>query len=122
VTIEGASWLTATCRRVVAWDGASQVADSAGAKSPVASLVAAVILLFTILFMLPLFADLPQTTLATIVMYAAYSLIELEDLVFFYHLRAWRDLAITTACFLMTLLAGVEVRRGRQEPVDSRCD
>jgi len=103
------------------WDGTLQVADSAGTKSPLASLVATVILLFTILFMLPLFADLPLTTLATIVMYAAYSLIELEDIVFFYHLRAWRDMAITVACFLMTLLAGVEVRCGRlQRPVDAR--
>ena len=59
--------------------------------------------------MLPYFKYLPQTTLAAVVLFAVYGLLEFEDLIYFYHLRAWVDMAIAVACFLVTVLAGVEV-------------
>ena len=67
--------------------------------------------MITILFMLPYFKYLPQTTLAAIVLYAAWGLVETEDLVYFYRLRAWSDLIIAAFTYSVTLLAGVEVRK-----------
>ena len=87
------------------------MSEGAGAKTQLTGFIASIIILFTILFMLPYFKYLPETTLAAIVLFAAYGLVEVEDLVYFYHLRAWSDMAITAACFFITLLAGVEVRR-----------
>ena len=73
-------------------------------------LVASAVILFTILFFLPYFKYLPQTTLAAIVLFAATGLIETHDFVYFYMMRSWVDMAVLAACSLMTLLAGVEVR------------
>ena len=78
------------------------------------------VILITILFMLPYFKYLPQTTLAAVVLYAAWGLIEAHDIVYFFHLRAWADLAIVAACSLVTLLAGVEVRRRGAGPPPAR--
>ena len=86
-----------------------QVSENAGGRSQLTGFIASLVILMTILFMLPYFKYLPETTLAAIVLYAALGLVEVDDLVYFYRLRAWSDIAITFACFLVTVLAGVEV-------------
>jgi MFS superfamily sulfate permease-like transporter len=91
----------------------AQVSEGAGGRTQLTGFFASLLILITILFLLPYFKFLPQTTLAAIVLFAAYGLVDLQDLVYFYRLRAWADLAITAACFSITVLAGVEVRSVR---------
>ncbi|KCV73239.1 hypothetical protein H696_00780 [Fonticula alba] len=85
------------------------VADDVGVKSPMHGLIASIFVLFTILFLLPMFQWLPLSTLAAIVMYAAYSLLEWHDYFFMWRIRAYSDLAMAAATFLVTVLVSVEI-------------
>lgn len=56
----------------------SAVNDQAGAKTPLASLVSALLMILTLLFFTPLFYYLPQTVLASIIMVAVFGLIDIK--------------------------------------------
>ena len=58
----------------------SAVNDQAGAKSPLANVFAAVVIVLTLLFLTPLFYYLPVPALAAIIIVAGISLIDLPDL------------------------------------------
>ena len=62
--------------------GASQSAanDSAGARTPLSSLLVAVLVLATMLFLLPLFANLPHAVLAAIVIAAVAGFVDVAGL------------------------------------------
>jgi SulP family sulfate permease len=69
--------------------GASQTAaaDGAGGRSQIASLVAAGLILLTGAFLTPLFEDLPQATLAAIVIVAVAGFFDFEELRRFVRVR-----------------------------------
>lgn len=79
----------------------------AGAKTPLASVFTALLVILTLLFLTPLFTYLPNAVLAAIVMVAVFGLIDLKEPVHLFKLKpvdGW-TLLIT---FVGTLILGVE--------------
>ncbi|MFT5358356.1 MAG: SulP family sulfate permease [Polyangiales bacterium] len=79
----------------------------AGAKTPLAGLVTAGIVLLTLLFFTPLFYHLPTAALAAIIMTAVFGLIDIKAI-----RRLWKvkrsDLVVLVATFAATLGIGIE--------------
>lgn len=89
----------------------SAVNHTAGARTPLASLVTAGGVLFALLLLAPVFATLPEVVLAAVVLVAVTKLIDLRQAV-----HAWRvertDGIALVVTFLATLLLGVELGIG----------
>ena len=85
----------------------SAVNHQAGARSPLAGVVSALLILATLAWFTPLFRDLPQAVLGAIVVVAVTGLIDLRA-----PRRLWRvrhsDAALWLITFATTLLIGVE--------------
>ncbi len=85
----------------------SAVNYQAGAKTPLASLITALLIVLTLLFFTPLFYYLPKAVLAAIVMVAVFGLIDTREPVRLFKLKTidgW-TLIIT---FVATLVIGIE--------------
>lgn len=83
------------------------VNNQAGAKTPLASLIAAFIVGLSLLFLTPAFYYLPKTILAAIIIVAAFSLLDFtmpKRLVFY----NYRDLIILNVTLLMTIFVGIK--------------
>ena len=80
---------------------------TAGAKTPVASLVSAGFVLITLLFLTPLFAQLPKSALAALIMMACIGLIDGHEVKHLWKVER-ADLALLAITFTVTLLVGVE--------------
>ena len=82
------------------------VNDQAGASTPLASIISAIIVGLTLLFLTPLFYHLPKTVLAAIIMVAVFGLID-----FAYPVRLFRkrkdEFAVLLITFLTTLIIGI---------------
>ncbi len=82
------------------------VNDQAGASTPLASIISAIIVGLTLLFLTPLFYHLPKTVLAAIIMVAVFGLID-----FAYPVRLFRkrkdEFAVLVITFLTTLTIGI---------------
>ncbi|MDZ7802014.1 MAG: sulfate permease [Trueperaceae bacterium] len=85
----------------------SAVNDQAGARTPLAGIVTAVLIALTLLFLTDAFYFLPQAVLAAIVMVAVFGLIDLQE-----PRHLWRvkkvDALTLAVTFLATLSLGVE--------------
>ncbi|MCY3840562.1 MAG: SulP family inorganic anion transporter [Gammaproteobacteria bacterium] len=85
----------------------SSVNYASGARTPASALVCAVIIVLTLLWLTPLFANLPHAVLAAVVIVAVYELADFRSVV-----RDWRfyrgDVLTHFATFAGVLLAGVE--------------
>jgi high affinity sulfate transporter 1 len=81
-------------------------AEAAGAKSQLSSLIAAALVLATLLFLAPLFADLPQPVLGAIVITGVLSLIDVDEMRRFWR---WRrtDFVLAVAAMVGVLLTTV---------------
>ncbi|MBC6992922.1 sulfate permease [Neolewinella lacunae] len=83
------------------------VNDQAGAKTGLASLVSAGLIVLTLLFLTPLFYFLPQAILASVIMVAVFGLIDVAEV---RHL--WKvdrsDFWMLAATFVATLTLGIE--------------
>ena len=87
----------------------SAVNYQAGAKTPLASLITALLIVLTLLFFTPLFYYLPKAVLAAIVMVAVFGLIDINEPVHLFRLKpvdGW-TLVIT---FVATLVIGIGAR------------
>ncbi len=83
------------------------VNDQAGAKTGLAAIISAALVALTLLFLTPLFRELPQAVLASIILVAVYGLIDFKEVR--YLLRSdRRDLVMLLATFLGTVTLGVE--------------
>ncbi|MGI9594576.1 MAG: SulP family inorganic anion transporter [Acidimicrobiales bacterium] len=84
------------------------VNDTAGARTPLASLITAGIVLATIAFLTPLFASLPSAALGAIIVMAVIGLVDIEEM---RHVAAVKrsDLVGLGAAFGATLLLGIEL-------------
>ena len=83
------------------------VNDESGAKTPMSSLVAALIIGLTLVFLTPLFYYLPKTVLAAIIIVSAYGLLDFsmpKNLLTF----NMRDLVILNSTMLFTLFVGIK--------------
>src|SRR5205807_1979950 len=76
--------------------------EAAGAKSQVASLAAAGMLVLFLLFLTPLIARLPDAALAAILIYAAFGLVEFEVMkrIYRYYPSSGVVAALTSLCVL----------------------
>lgn len=83
------------------------VNHSAGARTPLASLVTAAMLVVTVLWLTPALHDLPKAVLAAVVIVAVAGLVDVRDAVETFRTRRV-DFAALAVTFLSTLLIGVE--------------
>jgi SulP family sulfate permease len=87
------------------------VNDQAGAKTPLAGVISAVLIGLTLLFLTPLFYYLPQAILASLIMVAVGKLIDLGEV-----RKLWRldrvDFWLLTVTFLGTLFLGIQLGIG----------
>ena len=84
------------------------VNDQAGAKTGLAALISAVLIIITLLFLTPYFYNLPKAILASVIMVAVFGLINYKEA-----LHLWNsnrlDFWMLIATFLATLILGVEM-------------
>ena len=84
------------------------VNDQAGAKTTIASIISAALIILTLLFLTPLFYYLPQAILASVIMVAVFGLIDFKEAI---HL--WKtdrtDFYMLMVTFLTTLGLGIEL-------------
>lgn len=83
------------------------VNDQSGAHTTVASVITAVLIGFTVLFLTPLFTYLPQAVLAAVIMVAVAGLFDAAEMVHLWKTDR-RDLAMLLVTFFATLFLGIE--------------
>ncbi len=83
------------------------VNDQAGAKTTLASIISALLIIVTLLFLTPLFYNLPKSILAAVIMVAVFGLIDYKEVI---HL--WKsnrtDFYLLLVTFISTLVFGIE--------------
>lgn len=83
------------------------VNDQAGAKTGLAAIISAVLIILTLLFLTPLFYYLPKAILASVIMVAVFGLIDYKEA-----LHLWKsnrsDFWILMVTFIATLALGIE--------------
>ncbi len=79
----------------------------AGSKTGLASIVSAVIVVATLLFLTPLFYYLPKAVLASIIMVAVFGLIDIKEAKHLAHVHRG-DLGLLVLTFIATLALGIE--------------
>ncbi|MEO9571123.1 MAG: solute carrier family 26 protein [Polaribacter sp.] len=85
----------------------SAINQESGAKTGMAALISVIMVVFTLLFLTPLFYHLPKTVLAAIIIVAVFGLVNVKEAAFLWkanHLDFW----LMLATFLGTLLLGIE--------------
>ncbi|MHA6252712.1 SulP family inorganic anion transporter [Oceanobacillus sp. CAU 1775] len=85
----------------------SAVNYQAGARTPLASIITAILILLTLLFFTGLFYFLPQAVLAAIIMVAVYSLIDIKEAKYLFNVRSL-DGWTWVVTFMATLTIGIE--------------
>lgn len=81
--------------------------DEAGGKTTVSSIIAAIMVLFSLLFLTSYFYYIPKATLAAIILVSVLGLINFGEAKYLYRLRR-RDFIVMLITFLGTLIFGVE--------------
>ena len=84
----------------------SAINDLSGAKTGLASLVSAVIVVLTLLFLTPLFYYLPSAVLAAIILVAVFGLVDLQYPIQLFKTRK-DEFILLNATFLLTLFVGI---------------
>ena len=83
------------------------VNDQAGAKTGMASIVSALLIILTLIFLTPLFTNLPTTILASVIIVAVTGLVNVKT-----PIELWKkdrsDFWLLIATFLITLSGGIE--------------
>ncbi len=83
------------------------VNDQAGARTGLASMISALLIILTLLFLTPLFHDLPNAILASVIMVAVFGLIDYTEAI-----RLWKtdrsDFWMLLITFFATLGLGIE--------------
>lgn len=83
------------------------VNDQAGAKTGMASIISALLIALTLLFLTPLFYYLPNAILASVIMVAVFGLIDIREAVHLWHADR-SDFWMLIATFTGTLALGIE--------------
>ncbi|KAJ3168705.1 Solute carrier 26 [Irineochytrium annulatum] len=87
----------------------SRILASAGGRTTLASAMAGVIVLIAFLTLVPALQYLPRATLSSIVFVAALGLIETKEIGFVFRLRAWSEIAMFLATYVITLIFSISV-------------
>ncbi|KAJ3117829.1 Solute carrier 26 [Phlyctochytrium bullatum] len=85
----------------------SRIMASAGARTTLASFMSGLFVLVFFLTLVPALQFLPRATLASIVFVAALGLIETKEIAFLFRLRAWTEMAMFAATFVITLVFSI---------------
>ena len=85
----------------------SAINSAAGAKSGMASIVAAVFVMLTLIFLTPLFYFLPKAILAAIILLAVRSLFDYREAIYLWQTHR-RDFVMMLVTFVFTLALGIE--------------
>lgn len=85
----------------------SAVNDESGAKTGVSSIVSAILISLTLLFLTPLFFFLPKAILAAIIVVAVKGLVDYKEAIHLWH-NDRRDFLTLLATFLITLTFGIQ--------------
>lgn len=83
------------------------VNDQAGAKTGLASIISAALIILTLLFLTPLFYFLPKAMLASVIMVAVFGLIDYKEAIHLWHSNR-TDFAMLIITFIATLGLGIE--------------
>lgn len=83
------------------------VNDQAGAKTGMASIISAILIVLTLLFLTPLFYYLPNAILASVIMVAVFGLIDFKEAKHLWHTDR-SDFWMLAATFIGTLTLGIE--------------
>lgn len=83
------------------------VNDQAGARTGLASIISAVLIILTLLFLTPLFYFLPKAILASVIMVAVFGLIDFKEAKHLWHADK-KDFSMLLVTFLATLSLGIE--------------
>lgn len=87
------------------------VNDQAGAKTGLASIFSAVLIVLTLLFLTPLFYYLPNAVLAAVIIVAVIGLVDYKEAVHLWH-NDRQDFWMLIATFIITLTMGIETGIG----------
>ncbi|MDZ4683323.1 MAG: SulP family inorganic anion transporter, partial [Saprospiraceae bacterium] len=87
------------------------VNDQAGAKTGMASIFSAVLIVLTLLFLTPLFYYLPNAVLAAVVLVAVAGLVDYKEAIHLWH-QDRSDFWMLIATFVATLTLGIETGIG----------
>ncbi|MBT8259031.1 MAG: solute carrier family 26 protein [Bacteroidia bacterium] len=87
------------------------VNDQAGAKTGLAGIVSAVLIVLTLIFLTPLFYNLPKAILASVIMVAVFGLINYKEAIHLYKSHR-TDFWMLIVTFLATLSLGIEIGIG----------
>ncbi|KAI0302286.1 sulfate transporter family-domain-containing protein [Multifurca ochricompacta] len=89
----------------------SRINGEAGARTQMASLICAAIILIATFFLLPWLYYLPKCVLGSIVCLVVYSLLAEtpEDVIFYWKMRAWIDMTLMGLTFILTIIWSVQV-------------
>ncbi|HAC16775.1 MAG TPA: sodium-independent anion transporter [Bacteroidetes bacterium] len=87
------------------------VNDQAGAETPLAAILSAILIAITVVFLTPLFYYLPNSVLAAIIIVAVSSLFDIKAMKHLWNTDRL-DLGLLTVTFLTTLFLGIEVGIG----------
>ena len=87
------------------------VNEQAGAKTVVSTIVSALLIVLTLLFLTPLFYYLPNAILASVIMVAVFGLIDIEEVRFLWKANK-TDFWMLVITFFATLTLGIELGIG----------
>ncbi|KAI9511437.1 sulfate anion transporter [Russula earlei] len=89
----------------------SRINGEAGARTQMASIVCAAIVLVATFFLLPWLYYLPKCVLGSIVCLVVYTLLAEtpEDVIFYWKMRAWIDMTLMILTFVLTIIWSVQV-------------
>ena len=87
------------------------VNDQAGAKTGLASIISAILIIVTLLFLTPFFYNLPKAILASVIMVAVFGLIDYKEAIHLFKSNK-TDFSTLIVTFLATLIFGVEIGIG----------
>src|SRR5690606_6600616 len=76
----------------------------AGARSPVAGVIHALVILLAMLFLAPLVADIPMASLAALLLLVAWNMSEVKHFVGLLRVAPRSDVVVLLTCFLLTVV------------------
>ena len=85
----------------------SVVNEQAGSDTPLANVFSALIIIFALLFLTPLFYYLPYPSLAAVVIVACFNLFDFKSLKYLYRTKK-RDFIIAIFTFIITIVIGIQ--------------
>ncbi|KAH9976090.1 sulfate anion transporter [Lactifluus volemus] len=89
----------------------SRINGEAGARTQMASILCAVIILVATFFLLPWLYYLPKCVLGSVVCLVVYTLLAEtpEDVIFYWKMRSWIDMTLMSLTFILTIIWSVQV-------------